>query len=996
MDNGQTLSDFDSDWLYALLKEEDLSKFYVKVKDELQVTRLAHFDHVEQDDLVKIGMAAPAARRLLAAAKKTKSSMAKKSFIAKLVNPVRPLLGSSSVRGPSSSNANDGHRRASIGHVVNGNNSSLTCLINEKDLKLFNKLGDGSFGVVMRGEWTVPGSFRLQEVAVKVLKQELLSQAGVFEDFVKEVNSMHQIDHPNLIKLYGVVLSSPFMMVTELAPLGSLKDSLRKECGHTPISQLISYAIQTASGMAYLEAKRMLHRDLAARNVLLAKHRKVKIGDFGLMRALPNQEDCYVMNETKKVPFPWCAPESLKSRQFSSASDTWMYGVTLWEMFTFGQEPWVGLNGAQILHKIDKEGERLPCPEACSADVYQLLLQCWAHNPAERPTFVALHDFFREETPAEYVATGHFDGTTENFNQLVPTSPSHPKRHMLVQPSDRILIIDGRNENYFWKGQNQRSFEIGLFPRNIVMPAVIVKEKDRKDVSLPLKHDAGRDSVSFSDKMMKKLSPNTLEPKLSAAIHKGDKKAKQMIDIARSGHNPIKTDRGKQFSYNKLENERDFGTGRPRGKKSSSKANLKRSKSFTEIQIGGLVEGTLIDFSDEIPVSTNIAAARVMSYSKPVVASSSKMASWTDFEAAEEQRIYSNVPNNESLASIKPLTSENLTAVSTQYTNQSQQQTNPNSTIIYDEDRYSVFNDSEWAAVGLDNSSSTERTQYEAQRFADTTSIASLCRAPSLPNIASGGYDEAASLDKLATELSAKFSWLDARLSGPPDSAVGCIPPPPTKKGPGYYYKDKKAPAPPVAQIQPTMVMGDHPQQPPLSFEPPNFPPPTIEPLAPSDMNFMSELQAKLVALKKPAPDAVVSKPPLPHSYQSSIPSLQPPPGSSLSRKKNNFPPDFDGSNFASAPSRETIYGLTVNSSGASTDDALILSLQAKVSDSTYEECKKVLYRHNMDKFAALKDLQTARLLRLNIADRPEVERALRDTHWDMEAAASRLLEKLN
>ena len=46
----------------------------------------------------------------------------------------------------------------------------------------------------------------------------------------------------------------------------------------------------------------------------------MKIGDFGLMRAIPLQEDCYVMTEQKKVPFPWCAPESLKTRQFSHAS----------------------------------------------------------------------------------------------------------------------------------------------------------------------------------------------------------------------------------------------------------------------------------------------------------------------------------------------------------------------------------------------------------------------------------------------------------------------------------------------------------------------------------------------------------------------------------------------------------------------------------------------------------------------------------------------------
>lgn len=104
-----------------------------------------------------------------------------------------------------------------------------------------------------------------------------------------------------------------------------------------------------------------------------------------------------------------------------------MFGVTLWEMFTYGQEPWIGLNGSQvgaqpepapphltpavlggtwdplmtplvpqILHKIDKEGERLPRPEDCPQDVYNVMLQCWAHKPEDRPTFVALRDFLVE------------------------------------------------------------------------------------------------------------------------------------------------------------------------------------------------------------------------------------------------------------------------------------------------------------------------------------------------------------------------------------------------------------------------------------------------------------------------------------------------------------------------------------------------------------------------------------------------------------------------
>ncbi|KTG35215.1 hypothetical protein cypCar_00021196, partial [Cyprinus carpio] len=92
-----------------------------------------------------------------------------------------------------------------------GQPANLTCIISDRDLTLYEKLGDGSFGVVKRGEWQSPAG-RVLSVAVKCLKTDLLEQDEGLDDFIREVNAMHSLDHHNLIRLYGVVLTHPMKM----------------------------------------------------------------------------------------------------------------------------------------------------------------------------------------------------------------------------------------------------------------------------------------------------------------------------------------------------------------------------------------------------------------------------------------------------------------------------------------------------------------------------------------------------------------------------------------------------------------------------------------------------------------------------------------------------------------------------------------------------------------------------------------------------------------
>ncbi|CAL8110546.1 unnamed protein product [Orchesella dallaii] len=582
-----------SEWLIQILKDTQLEHFFVRIRDELQVTRMTHFDFVTLEDLENIGMGKPGARRLLEAVKKRKTKLKSKN----LVNKILPASISQS-KLPKSSSGSSGAVKKNAS-TLDFNPASITCLIQEKEIELGQKLGDGSFGVVLKGVWKTPIGPSLS-VAVKVLKQDALHLPGVLQDFVKEVQSMHHLDHPNLIRLHGVVLSNPLMMVTELAELGSLLDYLRKQCGHVSILDMWRWAIQVSAGMAYLESQRCIHRDLACRNVLLASMNEIKIGDFGLMRALPQEHDCYVMTERQKVPFPWCAPESLKARQFSHASDTWMFGVTLWEIFTFGEEPWIDLNGAQILHKIDKEGERLHQPDACSASLYQIMSQCWAKEPSDRPTFPALRAYL-----------------SENFPQAMEINQSYHEEgdsnKLTLDSGDKIAVIEGKPENYYWKGQNQRNYEIGIFPRCLASP---LRKRQSDDISKPLRNSfihTGHGSISekswgspcFIDEVYLK---NPMEPPdLSGIPEDSDENAVPHLRD-RTKRNPLTSSippirsiqksqqQQQQYSYSKFKNEAPPDSPRtPVTKVPSSKSNGTTLKQSEDI---------LIDLTDDCKNNT--------------------------------------------------------------------------------------------------------------------------------------------------------------------------------------------------------------------------------------------------------------------------------------------------------------------------------------------------------------------------------------------------------
>uniref|UniRef100_A0A8C9RLF3 Discoidin domain-containing receptor 2 n=1 Tax=Scleropages formosus TaxID=113540 RepID=A0A8C9RLF3_SCLFO len=288
-----------------------------------------------------------------------------------------------------------------------------------KQLTFKEKLGEGQFGEVhlceaegMQEFMDKDFSFDVSNnqpvlVAVKMLREDANKNART--DFLKEIKIMSRLKDPNIVRLLGVcVCSDPLCMITEYMENGDLNQFLSR---HEPEGQIalacnaptVSYsnlhhmATQIASGMKYLSSLNFVHRDLATRNCLVGKDYTIKIADFGMSRNLYSG-DYYRIQGRAVLPIRWMAWESILLGKFTTASDVWAFGVTLWETFTLCKEqPYSQLSDEQVIENTGeffRDQQRqiyLPQPACCPDPIYKLMLSCWQRNTNERPSFQEIH-----------------------------------------------------------------------------------------------------------------------------------------------------------------------------------------------------------------------------------------------------------------------------------------------------------------------------------------------------------------------------------------------------------------------------------------------------------------------------------------------------------------------------------------------------------------------------------------------------------------------------
>ncbi|XP_072043240.1 mitogen-activated protein kinase kinase kinase 20-like [Amphiura filiformis] len=242
--------------------------------------------------------------------------------------------------------------------------------IKQSDLKFVKQIGEGGFSSVYQMTWIHPSLGPIQIAAKKLIKRD-----------VKELDIMSGLDHPNIVKLIGVVDEQmEFMLILELCDRGSLRSYLKElNGGRLPDKQFYDWAEQAARPLEYLRQIHLVHKDVKSPNYMITAENNLKLGDFGISKNLEHT----ISHATDSASWRWMAPE-LAEGILSPKYDIFGYGMVLWEMRT-GMLPFQGLESQVVVMRVCYENERLPIPEHCPPTIKELMKQCWEANWRMRP-----------------------------------------------------------------------------------------------------------------------------------------------------------------------------------------------------------------------------------------------------------------------------------------------------------------------------------------------------------------------------------------------------------------------------------------------------------------------------------------------------------------------------------------------------------------------------------------------------------------------------------
>lgn len=254
-----------------------------------------------------------------------------------------------------------------------------------RQFELRGVIASGGMGTVYRSlDMTL-----LREVAVKLMKKELLNDPKALEDFYREARSCASLNHTNIIHIYTFdEWEGERYLVMELADRGSLDTRIEKQ---TRVAELevLDIGIKIASALDLALKHNLLHRDIKPGNILFDRDHEPKLVDFGLARTTDAEPES--LTETHGTPY-YVAPEKIQREKETFLSDMYSLGCTLYHALT-GHVPFEAPTVEELVAA--HVHTQLTPPNLVVTEITQptsdVLSKMMAKNPADRyPSYVEL------------------------------------------------------------------------------------------------------------------------------------------------------------------------------------------------------------------------------------------------------------------------------------------------------------------------------------------------------------------------------------------------------------------------------------------------------------------------------------------------------------------------------------------------------------------------------------------------------------------------------
>ncbi len=247
--------------------------------------------------------------------------------------------------------------------------------------RVLELLGEGGMGQVYRAEHRITG----QEVAVKALRRELLTDQVFRTRFLREAKVLSRFDHPSITHLYNFVEESDgsLYLVMQYVP-GPTLEELIERAGPLPPPVVCTLAHAMLDAFAYAHEREVIHRDAKPSNIVLPPEGGVKVMDFGIAHV---NEEVRITSTGDSLGSPgYMAPEQVTGGELDHRCDLYAIGVMLFEMVT-GDLPFLAESGYLVM-KAHVE-QPAPDPRDIVASVPDAVAETilWAMRkvPEERP-----------------------------------------------------------------------------------------------------------------------------------------------------------------------------------------------------------------------------------------------------------------------------------------------------------------------------------------------------------------------------------------------------------------------------------------------------------------------------------------------------------------------------------------------------------------------------------------------------------------------------------